>query len=366
MNTAASAPVNTYFFEGKIKTLSPLTFSPPGSMQKRGAATEHCFPLMNNNPVYYASGIRGKLRRIMTEIVREELSAATGTDYRFTLEDYFFNVLGGVKKAKAKKEKGATKVDDEEKDNGRFNVLALKQIRERNPVVSMFGAMAPSIIGGSLEVSHAIATTGKDTSLTRIQFVRSDDFLRSSDAWSVVDDDAYDTYATAARLSMSKSAEKVDRDAITAQLRKTDKSDKDAVAALKADLARLDDSIKGNTEVSVSQLLNYEVITPGTELEVRFVLKRASERELSLFLNTLARFAQYPRLGSHLAHGCGLVSMDLMVKKQGRLNRETIGTVKVIGDYDGLEMSDNLRTIAENLDLTGCDFTAKAGLGEGK
>src|SRR3546814_21125727 len=99
--------------------------------------------LRTDIPYFPAAGLRGKLRRVGFNAIRELLQKQTGQSASpFTVADYYLNTIGGVKDKK---------VADDEKGSGAdepiVDVGYDSDQRRKNPLVPFFGAGDPWLTG---------------------------------------------------------------------------------------------------------------------------------------------------------------------------------------------------------------------------
>lgn len=357
----------TYIMSGHITTVSPLTFTPPaaagdykrcnGGIAQAGTNKgEHTLPTMGGALFFPATGIRGKLRRIATEISRQALSEQAGSDYLFKLDDYFLATLGGIKQGKSKtKSDSADKPKDEDQKDGIIDVSKMLYIRENNPLVSLFGAMDPMAVEGLSQVGFAVCDAGVRPDIVR--YVRTNELVKNDSAWDALESSAYDELVEKTIRGKEKTSAKSALKDITAQLKKMD--DGDEKEAMLADKKRMTDENKEDLTVNIAHPgLNYEFIPPGIKMNFRIVLKRVSEQELSLFLQTLRVFGYLPLLGSHASHGCGVVAMHLDVTVHNSATScVNLGAIDIAGDYCGATMSPDVAALMVPLQLNAEAFS---------
>lgn len=346
----------TVHFQGVITTISALTFTPPSTNDPRRnnggiKGDTHTLPTLNGSLFFPSTGIRGKLRRIAVEVARKSLSEQIGDDYKFTLEDFFMATLGGVKQGKGgdknKPDEGGTEDVKQAEDAGVIDVRKLRYVRENNPVLSLFGAMAPLTVPGLAEIGHGMCTDGVKPEV--IRYARTNELIRNADAWEVLDADAYNKLSEMVIAGKKKTAANELIKSLKAKAAKAEGVDRDS---LNAEITSLTDAKKSDGTVNIMHPgLNYQVIPPGTAMNFRMTLKNANEQEISLFLRTLGVFGFYPVLGSHVAHGCGLVSMKLDVSVQKEFSLKKVGEVRIDGDFTGMQMTEGVEAMVVPLKL---------------
>ena len=295
----------TYLYQGTLTALSPIAVSPPTDDKNDGGQ----LPRMDERVYIPASSVRGKLRRMARDEVREVLSAAAGRPDVFTASDYFYLTIGGIKEG--------------EKDNGKekvFRVAEYSDIRARNPLISLFGASTPFLAGkvmiGMLMPESAVAPV-------LIKYVRSNDFQRSPDDMRFITD-------------IDSVIQRMTRDSKNSLIKREVKAIRSAAAKLHGDekktaLAKADALSKqtGGGVALQQPNLKYEAIPETTVFAHRIVLRGVTDIEHGLFLRTLRRFSESPFIGAHLAHGAGEVEGSYEVYRIGRGTRDHVGRIQV-------------------------------------
>lgn len=308
------------FMAGKLVTASPLTYTTPDCNGLPRIAGKIYFP---------GVAIRGALRRAARDHVVDYVRRVDGKA-KLSFEDFYFLTLGGIKNPKSK--------DDEEEKNASKAIHAVQFAEEYNPLISLFGAMAPVTITSKLQVEPAIAiSNGVDATEIRpdiIRHTRTDDAqVRAATIAGLIDTesfiDAYERYRNG--LTESQQAKNQSKTAA-----KTKKSQDDSTAPA--------EPAKKQTHVSIAQPgLVYETIPPGTELELRMRMMRVNRAEISLFMNALNRFSFNPLLGGRRQHGNGLVSGELTVAVRGAgqmVRPQGVGTLSWDSDFSGLQCAE--------------------------
>lgn len=331
------------FFNGALTTVTPFTFT--SHVQKDG------LPKIAGRLYIPASSIRGKLRRLARDEIHGVLAEANGGEHRFALSDFYLNTLGGVKGAKG----GETKKED------KGETVRVFDGRRKNPLVSLFGAMAPSNVPGKLMIDHAIDAGVNAAERVSIAHVRSDDISRDPDSVLPLLEDGFEAeYLAMGKVMDTRSAANRDIKVLRAQLKKvTDEGERERILnEINAAKEVKDD----NTAVQVQQILEYQAIPPGLKLNSNFRLLRVTKRELVLFLRALNRFSANPVLGGRHNHGNGIVSgeWDVRIRASGTLLPAAAGTVRIAGDFGPAEVTGEIAELmSATLDLDGCDFSAK-------
>src|SRR4051794_31502878 len=179
----------TLLLDGTLTATTPIAIilpagkddrPPAGAPRKRMLRDE----VMVETVYVPPSSLRGRLRHLLTSELMRLQNAADGRV--FTPEDYIDTALGGVKDRKAEGE-----------DDRRVDLKAIREIRERNPIVSMFGSMVSRVAGrlivGDMTPVDPIEPVGTGRSVRANPFVRNpaiielleparfDEFMRLND-----------------------------------------------------------------------------------------------------------------------------------------------------------------------------------------
>ena len=297
----------TLVLEGTITAEEPLTTTPP--TPKNAMKPDHSalprIPMGGGDvteltPYFPGGGLRGVLRR-------RAFDEARSRGETYTLRDYNYIVIGGVKGRK----------DDPSAADDKGDLLKTLEMRNRNPLVGLFGAGDPWATG-CLAVGHAIPEKKVEPAI--ITGMRRDDFARGGEQLTLLSVEEQARWLETAQNNSKRSKLTTDIEAIDKKLGVPGKGrgkraelSPEETEALKASRAQKQAELDGlgETVSSVSTqlpLAGYEVIPAGTKLNQRFVLRNARVQEIGLFLKALNRFAFDPHIGAKFAHGCGLVS----------------------------------------------------------
>lgn len=307
-----------YVIEGLITAQQPLATCSAALKESeerlRGKASNPPTPVPYiNTPqgrrlMFPATGIRGKLRRALRDVLRNNLIARTGNDKPLSLDEHYFLTLGGVK--------GDESVD-------RASVSHEQQWRDSNVLLSLFGAGAAGVLGmvhGRLAVGNAICEAESQPIV--FSGARSDDLYRDKSQVEFLSD--ADVQALIAQAEGNR-----DASLIKQEIKALDKARKAARAAQDAELveklsAQIDalehsaTAVKADAGVKNSvgmPLAGWEAIPAGAVMQHRFILNNANHVELGGLLAALDQFSTMPVLGAHFAAGCGLVSGEWEVFK---------------------------------------------------
>lgn len=259
--------------------------------------------------MFPATGIRGKLRRALRDVLRNRVIEKTGNEKPLSLDEHYLLTLGGIKG------KG---------DADRSTVAMEAEWRERNVLLSLFGAGDAGVLGfmsGRLSVGNAICN---DVSQPVIfSGARTDDLYRNKDQVRFLSDEDVNSLISRAKGNRDASVVKRDLDAKVKAFKAAQRAkDTDTAERLAAEVEALKsevESIKaesgaGDNSVGMP-LAGWEAIPAGAAMDHRLILSGATDVELGAVLAALGEFSSMPVLGAHFAAGCGLVSGEWEVFK---------------------------------------------------
>lgn len=310
--------------DGQLTAVSPLAIILPGSEDRRAPAGAPRKRLLREGiiveTVYVPpSSLRGRLRHLLTSELMRLQHAADGRV--FVPEDYIDTALGGVKDRKA-----------EGDDERVIDLAGIRALRERNPIVSMFGSMVSRIAGrlmvGDMTPLDPVAPVPTGRS------VRAAPFTRNSAVIGLLDPERFAEFTrlNALRTKANRDEDEGRRQERRAAVARKEGRPREEVEALALDArARLEAAADGfraaGGAVNIQQLLDgYDVIAEGTVMTQRMRLLDGTETEVALLLLALHLFAQRPLLGGHTAHGCGEVAGSW------RLRVASAGTLRPAGE----------------------------------
>lgn len=297
--------------------------------------------------MFPATGIRGKIRRMARDVVREAVIEKTGIQKPFSLDQHYLLTLGGVKSS------GTSE---------RTTVAMDAAFREANPLVSLFGAGDAGCLGfvaGHLGVNNAICQLPceGENAPTVMSGARSDDLYRDKTQVSFLSEDDILGLIGQADDNRVRSQLKSEHKALETKHRKLQKANGDATEIQRLAQAIADISAKlealskkeGNKDVSVGMpLAGFKAIPQGQVMDHQFKLLGSNEVELGLLLKALQRFSIDPILGAHFATGCGAVSAQWDVfEVDMKTGRKAIGSVSInpfdLADIKGDALESALR-----------------------
>lgn len=295
-----------YVLEGEIKAEQPLATCSAALKEAEGGKGKpipvpHMQTPEGNRLYFPATGIRGKLRRALRDVLRENEIKRTGNDKPLSLGQHYLLTLGGIK---GSEETDKASVDQE------------SQWRERNVLLSLFGAGDAGYMGmvhGRLAVGNAIC---ESVSVPHVfSGVRSDDLYRDRSQIEFLSQT--DISALVAQSQGNRDASGFKKEiTVLEKARKAARAAKEAdrVDELSVKIEQLETEMKNvkaetGAKMSVGMPLDgWQAIPAGAVMRHRFMLNNAKPTELGALLAALDHFSALPTLGAHLAAGCGLVS----------------------------------------------------------
>ena len=286
-------------FEGTLTTLSPLTIVLPGAeevlgpegQKRKRVAMRTVFRdgIRENVPVVTGSTLRGRLRRSAVEAV---LSLG---GQKIPLAEWHQNAVGGIK--------GAEKEDA-------HDVMFRNTIRQKNPVLALFGAGAPWMVS---RVSVSDAIPDRLVAPEVISSVRSDDGRRNDGFFEKLDASAFDEWAALADANRKRTEYKASQKRLRADLRKAKAAgDPDEARSAQKALDDLEDKAKAAELLvanPVSMPLAHEAIPTGVNMIHSMTLQKVTQEEIGLFIAALnLTWKRTPQFGQHGNLGYGRLS----------------------------------------------------------
>jgi CRISPR type IV-associated protein Csf2 len=296
----------TLLLDGTLTAVTPIAIILPASEDGRtpaGAPRKRMLKdgMMVETVYVPPSSLRGRLRHLLTMELMRLQNAACGQ--RFTPEDYIDTALGGVKDRKAAGE-----------DERRVDLKAIRDLREKNPVISLFGSMVGQVSGrlmvGDMTPVEPVAAVNTGRS------VRANPFVRNPAVIELLDPAHFDAFTRLndARVAANRAE---DRAALLKRQvagRKRAGAEAAEIAPMEAEMKELEAQAKaGFAEaggaVNLQQPLSgYDVIPEGTVMSNRIRLMEGTGMEMALTLLALDLLARRPLIGGHTSHGCGEIS----------------------------------------------------------
>lgn len=323
--------MKTIVINANLTTVGPLSITLPIAEGQLGNKFNN-FPIVtrgmdddgNRRQTAYlpATTLRGFLRRaIVTDLMTQ--AAADGKHY--TLQKAYADLIGQDAASESK--------DD-------IDLLKLRQTREDNPVLDLFGSGLG--IKSRLLVSHFMPThnvlpevvTGVRKDLEDTDGVL--DLLSSSDR---------DTYLGRSGANSKRSAALSVVKGLEGKIRKARKAGDDIAElelALKEAQGVVDRYVAdmGDMTNSSRTLTSYFALPAGIELKGRLVIENARERDLPMIERALNELSKRPILGAQSARGCGEIEGTFDVLADGVLVKKiAIGAwqAATVTDFSAME-----------------------------
>ena len=322
--------------KGTVTAETDISVSPPDHSAKEGPATVLTLPEKSVwrgghivQTVYIpGSSLRGALRNGAARAVAADRASR---QQRMTPEDFLLVAKGGIKD---RKEAG--------RDERDVDYEAAAKLRRKEPIVSLFGAMAEKI-AGRWQVGDAVPIEPLTTPDRKGRGVRSHPFQRQPELAGYMSENAYNEFLEQdkKRVEANVAEDKAeDLDRKIAREKKRPEPDNDRIGEWESDSKELKENVEelrkeaGGT-VNIQQVLGgWQAIPEGTEMHHRMRLRDVTEDELAWAFFALRRLAREGRLGAHESRGEGYfrAAYDLRLatdggdfEEAGRLRIEDFG-----------------------------------------
>lgn len=257
-----------------------------------------------------ATTMRGKLRRLA---VQPLMQAAAADGKPWTLHQVYEAMLGQDAASEASEE---------------IDLVALKQRREDNHIVDLFGAGLG--VKSRLSVGHFVPVV--DVAPEAFAGVRKD-LDSDTDVLEWMDPGEVNRFVDR-NTNNSKRAAAVDLvKKMSLQIRKAEKAGQD-VTDLKAALTLAESQrdalvlAMGDMKNSTKTLTSYEAMPAGIELKSRIIIDKATAKDMATLMGALDLFSRTPVLGGQTARGCGEVAGNFQMSDQDGM---LLGVVSVGG-----------------------------------
>ncbi|NJM83454.1 MAG: hypothetical protein HC844_14090, partial [Tabrizicola sp.] len=305
---------------GTLENLSPVcviapgadeTVRPDGAKFKRiTRRTIYEDGMRSTKPVVPGSTLRGRLRRSAVETVM-----ALSGGQKVTLAAWHQNAVGGIKGAESE---------------SAYDVMMRQVIREKNPILSLFGAGSPWMISRA-SIGDAIPVGAVETEI--VGGVRADDGRRDGEFFTKLDGAAPDQWMQMVNANSVRTKHKKIERQLNADLRTARKS-KDAgeigrVEGELVDLKAKDEELNLLSSNPVSMPLNHEAMPAGVTMLHKITLRAVTKEEAGLFIAALNHFLKVkPHIGQHEALGYGLLQgeYDVFVEPADLADPFAVGT----------------------------------------
>ena len=331
--------------KGTVTAETDISVSPPDHSAKDGRATVLTLPEKSVwsgghivKTVYIpGSSIRGALRNGAARAVAADRASR---QQGMTPDDFLLVAKGGIKD---RREAG--------RDERVVDYEAAGKLRRREPIVSLFGAMAEKI-AGRWQIGDVVPVEPL-TPDRKGRGVRSHPFQRQPELAGYMSEDAYKEFLEKdkKRVQANVAEDDVeDLDRKIAREKKRPEPDNDKIGKWESDSKELKENIEKLREdaggtVNIQQILGgWQAIPEGTEMNHRMRLRDVTENELAWAFFALRRLAREGRLGAHESRGEGYfrAAYDLRLATDGG-DFEEAGRLR-IEDF-GLHLDGGNRTL---------------------
>jgi len=310
---------------GQITALAPITISRPGQ-DERLVGVPLTTRIQSNGrtalvPQIPGETIRGRLRRLSVRLLHDAILAHSPGSKAIDIHAYNWLAIGGIK--------GSAPQEAED-------LLKLAQERNKNPLISLYGAAAPRWVPGRLRVDHAVADNVAPIDRSRPEGIyltesfRSDDLERDPDLQSQFDTEDLLTWMrrrdvegerseTKALITSLKQEAKQIR---TGKGSKAKPADPDArLAEIAAEIETLEAQVKAHKGGTSKAPIVRRGIAPGTRMPHKFSVRYATEAEVGLFLETLRAWSDDLRIGGLGAVGHGEIEAVYNIRIRAQANQ---------------------------------------------
>jgi CRISPR/Cas system CSM-associated protein Csm3 (group 7 of RAMP superfamily) len=318
--------MKTIVINATLTTVGPISITMPIAEGQIGNKFNN-FPVVtrgldedgNRQQTAYlpATTLRGFLRRA---IVTDQMTQAAAAGKPYTLQKAYADLIGQDAASESKED---------------LDLLKLRQTREDNPVLDLFGAGLG--IKSRLLVSHFMPTHNVLPEVTT--GVRKDledtdgvlDLLTSADR---------DQYLGRSGANSKRAAALAVVKGLEGKIRKAKKAGED-ISELELALKEAQgvverhESAMGDMLNSSRTLTSYYVLPAGVELKGRLVVENARERDLAMIELALNELSKRPILGAQSARGCGEIEGTFDVLLDGILTKKIS-----IGGWQAANMTD--------------------------
>lgn len=327
--------MHNYLIEGTLTAVEPLATCSKDLGDSVGNDKPKPVPSITHGDgtrtLYFpASGLAGTLRRRANTVVHRLMVEVTGNQKPFGIDDLYQNVLGGIKG------KGA---------EDKSSVLHEQIVRERNPLLSLFGAGDAGFIGfmqSKLHIGNAVAQP--NIRAITISGARTDLFYRDPVMRGWLSDDDLQGLVTSAIENSQDSKIKAELKKIGSAIIKA-KDDPEKLVELRQAEADLKAAMNDDNKNSIGRpLAGYQAIPPSTTLTHNNRLYQATDIELGCLVAALNEWSLDPLIGAHKARGCGTVSGVYDIKRVTHDGLVSLGTVTLTPHQPATIVGDELHS----------------------
>lgn len=323
--------MKSFVINAVLTAATPLNVNEPDSSYKKGNTNYSPVPVAFVNGQIHScvpgSSIRGALRRAAVEVVNGKLMAKNGGKPVMDLQEFYWHTIGGVKLSKEDAGNDFKNIADV------MPFTLVESVRNRDPLMSLFGTFDPAPIAGHLQVANAICDEPQvkqmpdggvgrpNVLLDKRSGVRSDDLCRNAEVAVMLTPDAlldWEDITAGSRKAagMRRQVEDLEKQVKAAKRKGEDVSG--YLAEIKRINADRDKEIKdgkGGASVSIQQIFGQtEFIPQGSALSQRIRVMNTNDIEMGLLLASLRCFSGTSMLGGKRNLGCGEVTVLWNIK----------------------------------------------------
>jgi len=323
--------MNDIVINATITTVGPLSIRTPVAEGQQANRFEN-FPVMTRGldsegrPLQTgylpATTLRGFLRRA---IVTQAMTTAAAEGKHYTLQKAYADLIG--QDAESEKSEGV-------------DLLKLRQLRDDNPVLDLFGSGLG--IKSRLLVSHFLPSVNVLPEV--FTGVRKDleDTEGVVDLLTPSDREVYfgRNDANSRRADAGKVVRQIEQKIRKAKKDKAETTELEAALAEAKALSSKYEAEMGDMTNSSRTLTTYWALPAGMELKGRLIVQKARARDLDMIEQALGALSLRPILGAQSARGCGEVSGVFDVLQGTRLLKKiSIGawSAAVVSEFSRAE-----------------------------
>ena len=290
-------------FDVTITLESPLSIAMPG---KKGAKPNGWgnFPVMqvggygDSEPEWTgylpASTLRGALRRYA---VLPLMKKRADDNNPYTLHELYMDLIGQDR--------------DSEKELSELDLVALRESREANPIVDLFGSGLHT--KSRLVVKHFVPEHSIRPKM--ITVVRKD-LADTEGAVAMLNSVDHDEYikrhnANRPRSQAVNQLKKLETEKWQRENRDEDLGDLEEQIKAAAALVKKHEADMGDMQVSTKGIYSHYALPQGLELQGMLVIRNFRDRDLEIIKRAFDGLSQMPILGAQSARGCGEISGEV-------------------------------------------------------
>ena len=310
-----------------LKTVGPLSIAMPVPEGGRENAYGQ-FPIMtrgvdedgNKLITGYlpATTLRGFLRRAA---VLPDMEAAAEAGKHYRLPKAYAELIG--------------QDADSEKASGDIDLVALREARDKSPVLDLFGSGLG--IKSRLLVSHFVPEVNVVPDV--FTGVRKD-LDDNEGAFGLIAEEDQEQFLNRSqsnnkRAGAAKLAQTLKRKLAAAKKKGEDTAEVEKELLAADALAEKYKDSMGSMQNSSRTIVQHHALPAGIELSGKFVIHDHKERDVELLMRGLEALSRFPIIGAQSARGCGEISGTFNFYEEGALIRRV-----VVGEYSPAKITE--------------------------